>query len=332
MIEQTFSPEAEAALYASLEPIAQKHADRSGGTLMVLPHDIVEYPGQALGCHWVPGDLKDPATTYTIGSQAIPDFVEQSHRLVNGRNQQTGWSLREETEGLLVARKSLILATDHDDITSPAYPLGAVSNGLREANEERPDETKVAFESGIIVSKVLPLLAYKFGDGFIPCMSVLQWMCDRVYLSYPQTKTFMEADFGKVLPPNHIRDHNDRLKADIKRWLAAGGALLGISFLGSTHTRLEGGRVQQLDRVSRGSGQMGVGEDVYVMPVNVDLTGPEHYMEQVGPVRQFETWEDVNPMSEEMAAARTARNRKNGSNILCVYQTAEQAAAERAAA
>lgn len=163
----------------------------------------------------------------------------------------------------------------------------------------------------------------------IPCIQVLKWLCDRVYLSYPRSKTFLDSGIAEALPPNHIRDHNDKLKADINEWMAQGAVILGESLLGSTHRIKKDGAVHELPRVTKGSAEMVTQSNVHLLPVIVDLTEDDRYMQRIGPIQQLETWEDTHPLSEQMAAARTERNRARGSKVVCIYQTAEQAEEER---
>jgi hypothetical protein len=327
MSEQSFSPEAEAALYSKLEEIARPHVEKSNGQLSILPHDLEEYPAQALGVFYVEGQLMPPATTDYIDSKAMPRFVEMSYGLMDSSVDEL--PLRQEVERLLTERQSIVVDTDHDDVTSPAYALGGFTNALRKANAYRPIEDKLQFESGIIVSKMLSVLAYEVKGQAIPCMQVLMAMCDRVYLTYPRTKTFLGAGLEEILPPEHTTEHNAGAKADIDEWMTEGAVILGESLLGSTHRSKEDGTVHELARVTKGSAEMVTRDHIHLLPVIVGLTEADRYMQRIGPLQQPKTLEDVHSFSEQMAAARTKRNRARGSQVICIYQTAEQAEEER---
>ncbi|HEY5442607.1 MAG TPA: hypothetical protein VIJ68_03650 [Candidatus Saccharimonadales bacterium] len=329
MSEQIYSQAAEEALYAQLRAIAEPHVERSDGQLSILKHNLEKYPAQALGVFVVAGNVAPPANTDYIGKKAMPDFVAMSYELVDGDVGEA--SVRREAEEILRARQNIDIDTDHDDVTSPAYPLCGFTNTLRKGNAYLPREEWIQFESGIIVSKMLSVLAYEVDGEAIPCMYVLQMLCDRVYLTYPRTKTFMRPDLIEALPPNHIDDHNRDAKEDIGYWLDQGRVVLGESLLASTHRLQEDGQVSELSRVTKGSAEMVTRDDVHVLPVIVGLTEEERYMQRIGGFQQFSNWEDAHPLSEEMATARTERNRARGSQVVCVYQAAEQAKAEKQA-
>jgi hypothetical protein len=329
MPPQSFSPEANAALYSKLKDLAEPHVARSGGELSILPNDLEEYPGQALGVFCVEGEIAQPEGIDFIGSRKMPRFVEMSTRIIE--SDQGGRPLHEEVEELLRDEQSVVVATDHDDVTSPAYPLAGVVNPLRRANERRAAEDNIDFEAGIIVGKMLSVLAYDVDGQWVPCMRVLQMMCDRVYLSYPRSKTFLNSGTGEALPPGHIGEHNDDLKDDIDEWMARGAVILGESLLGSTHDRQQDGQVHQLPRVTEGSGKMVTRDYIHLLPTIVGLTEADPYMEVIGPIQQFQTWEDAHPFSEHMAVARTERSQAEGANVTYVYQTAEEAEAARRA-
>lgn len=161
MATPPFSPEASNALYAKLEEIATPHVEKSNGQLSILPHDL-KNPAQALGVYCVAGQLIEPAGTDYIGTKAMPSFISQSYGLMH--SDQGEPSMRQEAESLLSEKQSIVIVTDHDDVTSPAYPLGGFANLLRKANAYRVKEDKLHFETGIIVSKMLSVLAYEV-DG-----------------------------------------------------------------------------------------------------------------------------------------------------------------------
>jgi hypothetical protein len=330
MPPSSYSPEAEAALYGELKNLAELHVERSGGELSILPHNIKKYPAQALGVFVVPGEIAEPDGIDFIGSRKMPRFAELSTDIME-TEQATGQTLRQKTEDLLLNKQSIVVHTDHDDVTSPGYGLGGVANPLRKANNERAEEDRIDFETGIIVGKMLSVLAYKVGDQWVPCMQVLQWMCDRVYLTYPRSKTFLNSGAAKVLPPGHLEKQNGGAKTDIEKWMGHGGVILGASLLGSTHERRKDGKVQRLPRVTKGSGEMATHDRVHVLAMIVGLLEKDPYMQAVGSFQQFATWEDAHPLSERMAAARTARSNAEGSNITYEYETAEQAKAARLA-
>ncbi len=327
MHTELYSPEANAVLYDKLRDMALPHVERSDGQLKILTPDTDKHPSQALGVYRTEGKLGPPDFIEFVGQKAMPNFVEESYALVDGT--QGGPPVRQEAQSLLRANQSIVIATDHDDVTSPAYPLAGFTNSLRKANMSLPQTDRLPFKAGIIVSKMLSVLGYEVYGQTIPCMQVLEAMCDRVYLSYPRSKTFLESGLAEALPPNHIPEHNDRLKGDIKQWMALGAVVLGESLLASTHGREEDGNVHTLRRVTYGSAEMVTRDNIHLLPVIVGLTEADRYMQRFGPFQQLASWEDVHPLHERMATARTERNRANGSNVLCVYQTAEQAEAER---
>jgi hypothetical protein len=327
MPPQSFSPEANEALYSKLKDLAEPHVERSGGELSILPNKLDKYPAQALGVFCVNGEIAKPEGIDFIGTRKMPRFVEMYTNFMD--SDRGGQTLHEEIEGLLRDEQSIVVATDHDDVTSPAYPLAGVANPLRRANERRAEAERVRFETGIIVGKMLSVLAYDVEGQWVPCMQVLQMMCDRVYLSYPRSKTFLDSGAADTMPPGHIGEHNDKLKVDIDTWMARGAAILGESLLGSTHDRQQDGRVQELPRVTEGTARMVTYDHIHLLPMIVGLTEADPYMEAIGPIQQLETWEDVHPFSENMAATRTARSRDEGSDITYVYQTPEQAEWQR---
>jgi len=327
MPEQSFSRESEEIHYNKLKEIALPHMERSDGQLSILDPDIEKYPAQALGEFRITGNLQPPEATEFIGSVAMPEFVAMSKGLLDSGEDEP--PLRQETERLLTERQSIVVTTDHDDVTSPAYALAGFTNTLRRTNVDRREEEELKFEAGIIISKMVSLLAYEVGSQKIPCMEVLRMMCDRIYLSYPPSKTFLASGIAEALPSNHISKHNNDLKSDISEWMAEGAVILGESLLGSTHRLKEDGTVHVLPRVTKGSAEMVMHDHIHILPVIIGLTEEDRYMQRIGPLQQPRSLDDVHSLSEQMAVARTERNRARGSQVICVYQTAEQAEVER---
>ena len=296
------------ALYEGLKELAEPHIEQSNGLLGLLEYDTDKYPSQAYDYYCAPGEVGNIKLLDFIGSMVVPGFVEISDELMTD---QRRYQVRE----VFRDGRSLYVATSHSNIIDPAIGLGAVTNPLR-----REKEVDNNFETGIIVNKLLSILKYQVNGEWIPCMQVLQWLCDRTYLSYPQSETFRNSAAAAALPPGHIPAHNGKIKEEIEEWLAKGGVALGVAPSGSTHKE----KVHRwskrpkilLPEVTKGTARMPAHEYIRVLSLIMDIDPETPFIEAaVDGLYEVKRWQGIHRIPRDMAKAFNERNAAQGEGI-----------------
>lgn len=289
------------ALYDGLVELAQPHVERSNGLLDILEYDPKAYPSQAYDYYCAPGEVVPIDVLDFIGNVVVPNFVEISEELMTADRR---YQVREVfSEG-----RSLYVATSHSNIIDPAIGLGAVTNPLRREKDAAND-----FETGIIVNKLLSILKYQVNGEWIPCMQVLQWLCDRTYLSYPQSETFRSSAAAAALPDGYLKLHNGKIKQEIDEWLAKGGVALGVAPSGSTHKervhRWNENRTKVvLPEVTAGTARMMAHDYMRVLALIMDIDPEAPFIEAASDdLYAVKRWQGAHRIARDMAAAINAR-------------------------
>jgi hypothetical protein len=310
------SQEIDKALHGELVKLAQPHIARANGALEVLDydpdnlsqmHDTYCVPGQVVDIEML--DLVGNTVMEKLGGTALASFVEQSDELMTDRRRQL-------VRKVLQNGQCIYVATTHDNLIDPAMGLGAVTNPLRREKDEQND-----FETGIIVNKMLSVLKYKVGEEMIPCMQVLGWLCDRTYLSYPQSESFRNSDAGAVLPEGHVGVHNARIKTEVAEWLAKGGVALGVAPSGATHKWNDEDTECELPEVGKGTGEMMAGDNIRVLALIMGLDSEEPFIQAYRKnLYNVRSWQGSHRVLRGMTGALNKRSHERGDGKPYVYR------------
>ncbi len=312
MNAQTPHAKIDEALYHELVELARPHVE-GDPRLGILDYDTQKYEWQAYDYYCAQGEVADVALLDFIGGRVVHGFVEMSDELMTEeRRQQTRDVLRDE--------KSLYIATSHSNLIDPAIALAAITNPLRREESQQDD-----LQTGIIINKMIGVIKYLVDeqeDQWLPCMQVLQWLCGRTYMSFPQSKTFRDSEAAKVLPEGHIQAHNGKIKEEITSWLSKGGVALGVAPSGSTHKLDEKGKRSTLPKITNGTAEMMAHENIRVLPLIMDLDANRPFMQIAGNVLyHVKRRQGAHRIAREMAKALNKRNTEQaGCNPYHVYE------------
>ena len=310
------------ALYLELVELAQPHVEASNGTLGILDYDPKAYDAQQYDSYVEPGQVSPIEVLDLIGitvlegfagKNAVRGFAEISEDLMD---KERRYAVRETVRG----GKSLYIATSHSHLIDPAIGLAAVINPLHREKDEHDD-----FQTGIIINKMLAVLKYRVGKQWMPCMQVLQMLCDRSYLSYPQSETFRNSDAAKVLPDGHIQAHNGNIKSEIAAWLAAGSVILGVAPTGSTHKEKVHRWSERpkivLPEVTKGTGEMQAHENIRVLSLIMSIDTGEQFIEAASEgLYRVKRWPGTHRITRDMAKAFNARDEARDESASHAYQ------------
>ncbi len=311
----TPSQEVDKALHAELVELAQPHIAKANGMLDVLDYDP-DNESQRHDAHVVMGQVADIEVLDLIGNTvmeglggtAVSSFVEQSDAVMTDRRRRF---VRKDLEG----GKSYYVATTHDNLIDPALGLGAVTNPLRREKHERND-----FETGIIINKMVSVLKYRVGHEFMPCVQVLQWLCDRIYFSYPQSESFRNSAAAEVLPDGHVGRHNGKIKQEIAEWLAQGNVVIGVAPSGATHKWNDDKTECEIPEIKKGTAEMMAGKKVRVVGLIMGLDAEEPFIEAYrrNPYN-IRRWQGAHRVPRGMRRALNRRSREHGEGEPYVY-------------
>jgi hypothetical protein len=300
MTDGATNTEIDRALYDELVTLAAPHVEQSSGLLGILDFEPQKYPAQQHNRHMIMGDVAPIEVMDLIGitvlegyagKNALGGFVKISEELMTTERRQA-------VRNVFRSNKSLYVVTSHSNLIDPAIGLGAVTNPLRREENEHDN-----FQSGIIINKMLSVLKYRVGEQWMSCMQVLQMLCDRTYLSFPQSETFRNSDAAKVLPKGHIPAYNGKIKAEIAPWLAAGGVVLGVAPTGSTHKPDEKGKVI-LPKITEGTAKMQTHPNIRVFSLIMELDSPNQFIEAASDsLYQVKRWRGAHRVPRDMARA-----------------------------
>lgn len=272
MAETVLKPEVEMAMLGHLEGPADYHVRRSGGLLGRLPIDLdeVRHPGQSGSV--VHGDIKD--LEFIEGTAAL--VIKGFPKMADEMKAQSSEAIQETGE-ILKEGGNVIMATSHLGLIDPAIALGLVNTRLRRQGYEQ-------FDSGISIGKMLSILGYRIGRESFPTVEVLKWICNDIYLSIPRTRTTKNSELGRQMQAE-IKAQNLGAAGAMKRRLKAGGLLLAMSPSGTTDKPKDGKHV--LEKLESGTIKIMTAENTHVLPVAVDLSEEDPFIEICDSPRQL---------------------------------------------
>lgn len=184
---------------------AQEHADASNGAMVALPYDPEAYPAQESVV--VIGNRQDAgiiSSTATVARDCYPDLCKELEQ-DNQKNQRLTMVGEIVKDG-----SNVVLTTNHGDLIDVAIAHAAVATRL--------EHLGYAPKTGIIISKMVAFLAYKFGDTFVPCTNVLQLLEDTTFLSYPKTDSSKKRLRHRLFS-DEVKRHNNKMKEAVAQTL-----------------------------------------------------------------------------------------------------------------
>lgn len=277
---------------------ANEYALESGGLMRVLAHEPDTYPGQTgVSAKGSPNDL---AVISMFAHTAQPKYTEVLAQLEH----QAESSERIDVIGEhLAAGGNVELITNHGDLIDVAVAHAALYTVLHKRGYEQ-------IKTGIIISKMIAYLEHKFGDEYMPCVSVLQLLENDTFLSYPRTPSAQAhmSHADSLRNKGHIKTHNLLMRQKIERRLGKGGLLLAMAASGSTDKPLSYDRhTISLGRVGQGTVKLMQQPRTLVAPMAVWYKGEEPVMEIAETPRLIGSDAEAHGVMYDIAAALTVR-------------------------
>lgn len=259
-------PERELQMLETLAGIAGRHVEASNGRLALLPIDPERYPAQR--AYYVDGTPQGAGIIETVANAASGHFPELQRQLADIESKSQEISRVGE---LLKGGNNVVLATNHGDLIDIALVEAAVCCSLEKLGYQA--------RSGIIISKMISVLGYRFGEEVTPAVDALQLLCDDIYLSFPRTETTSRSGLARLLPSD-IERHNRKMRQHVKRNLKQGqpeadtpkpgGLLLAMAPSGTTDKQTAE-RNFRLGTIGHGTAEMMTQDKTYVLPMAVWL-------------------------------------------------------------
>ena len=242
---------------------ASRHAESSGGLLVVLDNDHDRYPDQRLSKLYFNGELRSPEEVSATARLAEPNFDAILDRLAAYEN--AGREISRLGEDLEAGQK-IILVTNHGHIKDIVIALAAFYVALSERGYQ--------FETSLIMSKMISHLGFLTTTN--PAIDVLKIGCSRGYLSFPRTS----STEGSKIADGLISAYNGTLRQIIKLHQRKGGNLFAMAPSGTTDKALDPDKPNEytLGRIGP-SAKLMIGKEYKVVPVAIWLNDDEPVFE-----------------------------------------------------
>lgn len=311
--------ELEHTMLESWLPVAEKHAALSGGDIGVLEIDPAYYPAQAIdACHITP-ELVMPEMSRSRVPRSSKG-VELAATLVEPRFADITAMLEADQDNIealdaaneiLRNGESIVLVTNHLQLTDVVIAQAAVHNYLKRTNDE--------FRTALIISKMVSLLAsnnIRDEKGRpVPGIMALQVLCDDTYLSYPKTETTSKLVIAQKMP-GEIASNNRQVAALAKENLGKGAVLLAMSPSGSTDVIDARRETCELKRVQSGTAKIMAHENAHVLSVAIILGADGPYIKVDGMPRKLK---DPAESHLVMRGLTSVLNKSKASKLHFVY-------------
>lgn len=259
---------------------AKGHAERSNGTLEVLPYNPVHpYEPQKLDVHHVEGspiDAEGIKSNATIAYDRFPTLLESLSRAEqqNGTLTLLGESLE--------AGKNVVINANHGELIDPGVTLAAYYVALRESGYQ--------FRSGIMLGKMLPFLKLRLGEATVPTIDILQIVSDDIYLTMPNTPSREALDIDK----HTATSYNARSMQIFEDKLNRGGNLIVAIMTGTTEKPANNNAdLIPIEPIKGGAAQKILGDTTIVANTAVWLRGEDPVFEICGIPRSMHSVEEV---------------------------------------
>lgn len=288
-------------------PVAQKHAEGSGGQISVLDIDPEYYPAQRIDTFHVEGAPQAPGVVEFTASQVQSSFKEVAEDMYS--DPRSAEALDQAGE-LLAAGNNVVVGTNHEEITDVVMALAAVYNRLW-----TPDND---LTSALMVSKMISLLASNTIQDEkgrpVPGMIALQVVCKNIFMSYPKSETTKQTPLARQLP-GVIKNHNETVKAAVAKKLGEGGVLLAMAPSGTTDKMDADKGTCTMEEVQKGTAELMTGDTTYVLPVAAHF-GEGAFMRVCEEPRPLSATYDAHDVMRSIAAVLQA----NVSGVNYQYQ------------
>jgi len=248
-----------------LARLASVHVENSNGLLELIEADPIKYPAQT-AMH-IDGDPQSYAVVESIAETADPRFPELLETIERYESYTQEISRVGE---LLKGGNNVIIATNHGNLIDVALAEAAIYSLL--------DKKDYDFRTGIVISKMVSMLAYKLGEDAAPCAEVLKLLCNDVFLSFPRSESMRKSKISRLLPDDVDR-HNKAMRSAVRHNLDQGGMLLAIAPSGSKDKQSQ----EDPDSINLGTLRPGTislikHPKTYVLPVAVWLENNDPFI------------------------------------------------------
>ncbi len=262
-----------------LSLMAKKHVDSSDGKLARLDNDPSRYPEQQE--YSVKGAPQSEVVINSLAEIVEPNFshlVDVINRSEDGKRQEISRINEKFKNG-----DNIIIVTNHGELIDIALVEAAFYSVFKKAD--------MAFNTSIIISKMVTMLGYKIGNDIAPCTDVLKMLCDDIFLSFPRSETIEKTAFMKLVP-DEIDRHNRLVRKSIGRLLMKGTNLMAIAPSGSKDKEISKNNYS-LGSINPGTIAIMRAEKTFVLPIAVWLKSDQPFMEICDIPRKIQSDEDA---------------------------------------
>lgn len=286
---------------SELRKIAAEHAEIPGSKLTLIPDDPKKYEGQGIERKVPAHKDANPEVVRALAITAEPMFQGM---VEIARKQQEETGIISFTGEFLRSNHTLKVVTLHEDAadaTDIAFGQAALQCVLAEKGYYP--------NFGIVISKIMPHLGYRFDEAAeaVPTVDALQYMGD-IFFSFPRTKTIRESAIADDL----VGTYNANM-----RWQASHASRHGNYVLGAAPTGTRGKPDEadpsliHIPHVSPASAKLMSG---LVLPLVIRLQ-QEQPIFQILPPRAVNGLDDMNATMEALCRA-TEEVADDGSRLL----------------
>lgn len=272
--------------------MAQPHIDHSRGRMQLLPIDIEAYPGQGLDAYRIEGSPHHAGAVEIIATSAENRFPEYMQGLQSSENKK----IVDFSGEILKSGGNIMLVTNHGDTVD----IGLAHAGFYAAL----DRADYRMKTGMIISKMITRVAYILDKNSpaIPATDALKLICDDVFLSFPRTESMRRSKMFSFIP-DHIDNHNRKLRGDIEQRQDEGGYLLAVAGSGTTDKpSKDDENTYEMGQLSQGTIDMMKHPHTLVVPMAVWLKDEKAVFEFCSNPRAVSNEAEAHKVMQDIAA------------------------------
>jgi 1-acyl-sn-glycerol-3-phosphate acyltransferase len=275
-----------------LSQLAEVHVADSNGLMELLPPDPERYPAQA-NIH-ITGE-PNGGIIESIATVAEPRFSSLVEIL---RDNEDKTQEIDRIGQLLSGGNNVIIATNHGSLIDIALVEAAMFSQLHKQEYQ--------FKTGIIIGKMVSMLAYRLGNESASCVDVLKILCNDIFLSFPRTGTVEKSGLSRLIP-DEIERHNKSMRNQVRHRLNSGGMLLAVAPSGTTDKRIKTSpETYELGTLRAGTLDLLKHPKTYVLPVAIWLRQDQPFMKYCDIPRLIKTDEEAHKMMENISDSLNA--------------------------
>lgn len=216
-------PKTQREIQESLQKVAAKHAERSGGFLELLPIDTEQYPGQSITQSVIKSEgtlSPNEADTFAVGVEPRYEDLIRAYNDYTAEDSPT-FSRFYNIQQAVNAGVDIVNGTDHAELVDIIFSHLHFVNRLRRGQEKKAIELgekpeKHQLRSGLIVSKMVDFLGVNAHGTMTPVRNLLTLGFDKTYLTLPNTAS-SEGLFEEKARKGYNRWVRSEISSDFRK-------------------------------------------------------------------------------------------------------------------